>query len=219
MIYVMSDIHGQYKTFLKMLKKINFSQNDELYILGDVIDRGPESVKILEYILDKENIHFILGNHEDMFIESYYCDFSTYMPCTRMWFMNGGLATFPDIKDMEKEKLSKIIKYLEDSPIYIELEVNGQKFFLSHAGYDKDLDRHELIWNRYPFEVRVPEDTIAIFGHTGTYHYNSKTPYELEEYKNLIDIDCGLARQNPTKSRLCCLCLNNMNEFYVKIQL
>ena len=41
MIYVMSDLHGQYNAFLKMLELINFTDEDELYILGDIIDRGP----------------------------------------------------------------------------------------------------------------------------------------------------------------------------------
>ena len=42
MIYVMSDIHGQASAFYKMLKKICFSDNDQMYVLGDVIDRGPD---------------------------------------------------------------------------------------------------------------------------------------------------------------------------------
>jgi len=42
MIYVMSDIHGQAGAFYKMLKKICFSDNDQMYVLGDVIDRGPD---------------------------------------------------------------------------------------------------------------------------------------------------------------------------------
>lgn len=36
--YVMSDIHGCYDEFIKMLELISFSDKDELYILGDVID-------------------------------------------------------------------------------------------------------------------------------------------------------------------------------------
>ena len=47
MIYVMSDIHGCYEKYLKMLNKIKFSSDDTLYILGDVVDRGPEGMKAL----------------------------------------------------------------------------------------------------------------------------------------------------------------------------
>ena len=41
----MSDIHGQFDALMKMLEKIQFSDEDELYILGDVIDRGPKSME------------------------------------------------------------------------------------------------------------------------------------------------------------------------------
>ena len=48
MIYVMSDLHGEYDKYLAMLKKIKFSDADELYILGDVVDRGKKPVEILQ---------------------------------------------------------------------------------------------------------------------------------------------------------------------------
>lgn len=46
MIYVMSDLHGMYSSYLKMLRKIHFCDADMLYILGDVIDRGPQPIQI-----------------------------------------------------------------------------------------------------------------------------------------------------------------------------
>lgn len=51
MVYVMSDLHGCYDAYVKILKKISFSKEDILYILGDVVDRGPNGMKILLDIL------------------------------------------------------------------------------------------------------------------------------------------------------------------------
>lgn len=48
--YVMSDIHGNYKKFRLMLERIDFKEEDTLYILGDVIDRGTKGLSILDYI-------------------------------------------------------------------------------------------------------------------------------------------------------------------------
>ena len=48
MIYAMSDIHGQYEQFLTLLEQIGIRKEDTLYILGDVVDRGPEPMKILK---------------------------------------------------------------------------------------------------------------------------------------------------------------------------
>ena len=58
MTFVMSDIHGEYQKHLKMLEKINFSDNDTLYILGDMIDRGPQSAELLIDIFSRKNVFF-----------------------------------------------------------------------------------------------------------------------------------------------------------------
>ena len=48
MKYVISDIHGHFDKYKEMLEKINFTDGDTLYILGDVVDRGPDGIKILQ---------------------------------------------------------------------------------------------------------------------------------------------------------------------------
>lgn len=48
MRYIISDIHGCYDQYRALLKKIHFSDTDELYVLGDVVDRGPEPIKVLQ---------------------------------------------------------------------------------------------------------------------------------------------------------------------------
>ena len=69
-VYVMSDIHGNYDKFHKMLDKINFSENDKLIILGDIIDRGPDGIKLILEISAMDNVKYLGGNHEKMMIES-----------------------------------------------------------------------------------------------------------------------------------------------------
>ena len=69
--YVCSDIHGNYDLFMKALEKIQFNNNDELYILGDMIDKGNQVIKLLEYIVHHNNIHCIIGNHEQFFLNYY----------------------------------------------------------------------------------------------------------------------------------------------------
>ena len=64
MTYVMSDIHGQYDKYLAMLDKIAFSDDDTLYILGDVLDRGEQPVELLWDMSLRPNVIPILGNHE-----------------------------------------------------------------------------------------------------------------------------------------------------------
>ena len=66
MIYVMSDLHGQYDMFTRMLELIKFNTNDTMYILGDIVDRGPKSIEIYRYVKEHDNIILLKGNHEDM---------------------------------------------------------------------------------------------------------------------------------------------------------
>ena len=66
MKYVIADIHGCYTEYKKLLEKIHFSDKDELYVLGDVVDRGPEPIKVLWDMMARPNVCPVLGNHEYM---------------------------------------------------------------------------------------------------------------------------------------------------------
>lgn len=70
MIYVMSDIHGCDARYRDILKQIKLKAEDHLYILGDVIDRGPNGLGILRDIMKKDNTTLLLGNHEHMMLEA-----------------------------------------------------------------------------------------------------------------------------------------------------
>jgi serine/threonine protein phosphatase 1 len=69
-IWAISNIHGCYHTFKALLEKIGLCKEDELYLLGDYIDRGPGSKEVLDLILklksENFNIQCLLGNHEIM---------------------------------------------------------------------------------------------------------------------------------------------------------
>ena len=60
----MSDIHGCFDKYQAMLREIGFSSRDTLYVLGDVIDRGPDGIKILQDMNRRPNVVPILGTHE-----------------------------------------------------------------------------------------------------------------------------------------------------------
>ena len=64
--YCMSDIHGNYKKYMQMLEKLQFSDNDTFYIIGDIIDRGNRFIKILQDMMLRPNVIPIIGNHEYM---------------------------------------------------------------------------------------------------------------------------------------------------------
>ncbi len=66
----MSDLHGMFQDYCEMLDKINFSNNDSLYILGDICDRGPDTAKLYLDIISRNNVYCIRGNHEEMLLDA-----------------------------------------------------------------------------------------------------------------------------------------------------
>ena len=67
-IYVMSDIHGNYDRYLDFLNYSNFNDNDTLYIIGDVLDRGSMAIPLIQDIMNRENVILLKGNHELMLL-------------------------------------------------------------------------------------------------------------------------------------------------------
>ena len=71
MDYCISDIHGYYDLFCRLLDKIKFSGKDKLYVLGDIIDKGPESIRLAKLLFSMPNVYCIAGNHEYDFLKYY----------------------------------------------------------------------------------------------------------------------------------------------------
>lgn len=110
-IFVISDVHGYYDLFIKLLNEISFNDLDKLYVIGDVCDRGEDSLKLLFYIQEHDNIILIKGNHEYMMQEALSCnlendDFDYSMNVVKLWIANGGDKTINSINDyLEKDTM------------------------------------------------------------------------------------------------------------------
>lgn len=120
-------------------------------------------------------------------------------------------------------------EYLDKLPVNIEIMVNGQKYLLTHAAPEdeylnssmKHRDGREFaVWHRYRSHDRGPDDYTVIFGHTPTTEHQLAKPATIWNGRNLIDIDCGAAYEEidvwgiVIKTRLACLRLDDMKEFY-----
>lgn len=132
MFYLMSDLHGEFQKFLNMLDEIQFGSSDQLIILGDVIDRGPESIPLLQYIMEHNNMELLLGNHEEMLLKSLINEDEEYYLC---WMGNGGISTLSQLDLLSQEEQIDIIKYLRNCSMYKILD----NYILSHAGVDTSL--------------------------------------------------------------------------------
>jgi len=225
--YVMSDIHGEYDKFIKMLELIEFDAEDRLIVLGDVIDRGTRPIDILLYMMNSPNIEFIIGNHEKMMLR--YLLSTGYDKHIELstWISNGGGYTISQFNKLSKEEQVKIARYLAKAPWYKVVD----KYVLVHAGINttginragniEDImriqDEEDLLWSREEFyEYPGVEGYTVIFGHTPTPNLRNKKEFSIWHdpiYKDKIGIDCGAVYEGGL---LGCLRLEDMKEFYIK---
>ncbi len=215
--YVCSDIHGMYNEFKKMLDLISFSENDTLYIIGDAIDRGPESIKTITHIMNTENMFLILGNHESAMLDYYRGKWVYDSWADHEWFTFGGETTRKEFIQLDKEAKNNILDYIESLPDHIIIDdfvlvhggfyINDKEDTLENALYHSNTE--EKIWNRefFEYDQKVIGYT-TILGHTPTTCFNEEN---IIHKNNKILIDCGCY----FGGKLACLRLDDMKEFYI----
>lgn len=222
MIYAVSDLHGRYDLFLKMIEKINLTENDTLYILGDIVDRGKDGIKILQDIMNRKNVIPLLGNHDytcAYLLKRLKCKSTPELKeIFRQWLYDGGLPTYEAYKKLNEKEKQDILEYLNCFSIFEELETQMGKFFLSHTVPSKELmedfdniDWKELIIGRTEYDKVYFEDKYIVTGHTPTALIDYASKGKILEINNHIAIDCG-AVFNGT---LGCICLDTLEKYYV----
>ena len=223
MIYVMSDIHGCYEEYLKLLELINFSDEDTLYILGDVCDRGKEPMKILFHMMEHKNIIPLFGNHDleayPFLVLEYNGQLDLYERKFLWWMSQGGNTTLNDFKSLTKKQQEQILSYIEEFRYYEELTVNNMDYVLVHGGLkDFDINKplskykvRDLVWERPDYDMVYFPNKYIISGHTPTTLIDRSMRGKIIHLNNHILIDCGCV----FGITLGCLCLNTMEEFYI----
>lgn len=224
MIYTISDLHGYPVEKLKQLLKLaEFSGDDYLFILGDVIDRnGDGGIGILRWLLTVTNATLLLGNHEAMLLT---CEFvideiseETLSNLTREklemlsnYIANGGNVTLRELRKLPRETQQDIFDYLKDCPLYETVTAGGKDYILVHAGLDNfrkdrklsDYSVDELIWTWPELTDEYFDDVHTVFGHTPTRSLDPRCNGGILRTRTWTDIDVGAAYGNePVLFRL-----------------
>ena len=167
--YVMSDIHGYLNRVKDLLRQVSFGDGDELFVLGDVIDRGPQSAEALVWAVEEapRNIHFLMGNHEDMmlavlkkdvwaFTKQQNSDWGWYEP----WGWNGGEETMQQLCDITTAdwRTNVLIPWLSELPFKFDVTCGDSRFMMVHAGLAQGLRRDDDIYEQGINKlVNIPE--------------------------------------------------------------
>ncbi len=244
MIYAMADIHGQYDKYIAMLQKINFSDNDVLFVLGDVIDRGSQGMAILKDMMMRTNVYPILGNHEYMAItaipwlmqeiteETVEKIDPEMMQGLIEWMNVGGSSSISEFRGLSRDEQEAILDYLSEFELYDVVEAGGKEYVLVHAGLDNfdeerslsNYDLSELLFHRPDYETKYYKNKYLVTGHTPTrVAYAAEQGVLLEELSSEEYQDLIFKKNNHIAidcgasfgGKLGCICLDTMEEYYV----
>ena len=200
-IFVISDLHGQYDLFLKLLEKINLKREDLLVIMGDICDRGEKSyeiyMKCMKMMKLGYNLKFILGNHEDMLLEDLENDYPLRYETEFSIYRNSKYFNKKSMEEWYEENFFKEIKWLVKWLKNCPLVISGNENIFVHAGLDlqtklEKQERETILWTREEFwidEESVLEEYRSkniYFGHTP--NINGRIS---EKTDKIWDIDCG----------------------------
>jgi serine/threonine protein phosphatase 1 len=187
-LLVMGDIHGEYTIMQRVLEKADYKpRQDQLILLGDYVDRGNESCKVVDAVknLVANGAVALLGNHERMMIDALQNEDYD------LWDYNGGESTRNSYKSLEQ--MNDDAAFLQTLPLYYETS----DYIFVHAGAlpgvpMKEQDSELLIWAR-PEEFSNYKGKILVCGHTPVQaileNEMKNTPFQ---FGDIIFIDTGM---------------------------
>lgn len=190
--YVFSDVHGHAATLDRLLSRISPSSSDSIYMLGDMIDRGPDPVRVMKICHELDNCCVLKGNHEDLML-----DFLAHPqdPLAHYnWVLNGGVTTAEGLTELAMLERNELLDWVADLPEWQITTVGERMYVLVHAGImpleqmpcgSTDFDEvarvlteqspEDLVWIREDFWGQPTglindkgEGAIVIAGHTPT---------------------------------------------------
>lgn len=171
-----------------MLSKVGFSDDDFCFVLGDVIDRGEDGMKILKWMMSQPNMELILGNNEVMMLScEFLFDEITEETISKLtgskldsylnWECNGAGPTINALYSTITSEIKYILEYLHEAPLYETVSVAGKDFLLMHSDIDnfnKKLSvysKDEFLWIRPKIDDRYFDDVITVFDCAPTIFY------------------------------------------------
>ncbi len=228
MTYVISDIHGNLEKFNSILKAINFSDKDVMYVLGDIVDMGEQPMELLCDLSMRYNVIPIVGDHDllalrllselDKVLRGGASPDPEIISELTDWIRKGGAKTMEGFKALDDDMKEGILEYLEELSLYEEVEIGGRKYLLVHAGiadFDPDTPLDDYMPEDFISEPLDPEktyfeDVTIVVGHIPTGKIEGAQKGKIYKGQGCIFIDCGAGMGD----NLGCLRLEDGKEFY-----
>ena len=123
---VIGDVHGHYDGLMHLLEAIAPGSDDQVYFLGDLIDRGPQSSQVVNFV-QQSSYHCLLGNHEQMLLDV-VCNKPVSAQAQQAWLYSGGHATVASYQDATIPQSH--LDWMLQLPTHLDLG----DIWLAHAG-------------------------------------------------------------------------------------
>ena len=200
--YVIGDIHGCVAELSRLIESLPLAKGDQVIFLGDYIDRGPDSCRVISYLLGLRqtcgfiDFVFLKGNHEDMLLS--YLGYSGQHG--EMFLANGGKSTLasyglnPDEATAENASAAMPSEHLDFFQTLAHCHATDS-FFCVHAGINPqktlaEQTDEEFFWIRNTFIYRSHSlPYTVLFGHTPQPTVFFDLPYK-------VGLDTGLVYGN-----------------------
>lgn len=189
-IWVVGDVHGCFSRLMDSLRVCRFDPWQDLLVsVGDLIDRGPDSLRCLQ-LLDKRWLVAVRGNHEQMAIDALSGSDGV------LWQMNGG-EWFCSLSRSAQEQVKALLENRLRLPWVLEIHSVGQTHIVAHADYpaeeyrwQKAINLHDVLWRRARLSAHLAGEGSAIAG--ADHFWFGHTPLRLRlDSFNLHYIDTG----------------------------
>ena len=143
--YVLSDIHGRLATFDRMLEQLAFGDDDQLFVLGDMVDRGSDPVGVLRHIRALPNARVLRGNHEELMLDA--LNHPNDALAQDNWARNGGISTALGLSSCADEERIELIDWISSLPTYAYTFIDGRPYLFAHAGIRPGVGRVPSLWD------------------------------------------------------------------------
>ena len=160
MTYVVSNLYGRLDKYEKLIKKINLKESDTLYILGNIVDHGEQSIELVNELSAQYNVYSVLGEHDykaylllsefDRILKAGGAPSASFSREMIAWAQDGGQATLEAFQSADEDSKEGFLDYLSDLPVFEEVKLkSGKEFVLICRGIDNfnndtDLYDYEL---------------------------------------------------------------------------
>lgn len=206
--YIIGDVHGQFEALTVLLDMLNYDENkDELWFVGDLVNRGPQSLEVLRFVVDLQQrglAKVVLGNHDFSLMVQ-----ALHVPEVKIKKSSSEILDAPDAQTL--------LTAIRCWPLMVE-DVE-RKLIMSHAGVypfwslEKLREQHSLYIERMQGESKVVDAFLRAVYHDGTGKWSSQNS-DIEQMrftvnsfvrmrfltkKGALDFDCKMSPNEAPK--------------------